>query len=267
MAEVWTLHLSSGQRDVLLVMADHANDDGICWPSVPLIAWKTDKDVRSVQRILRDLETAGVITCIANESGGRGRSRVYHLHLEKGDKKSPFVSDPLEREEIARLTSGNTDVEVTQIAKGGELSPIPERVTTARVNGDAGARKGDTAMSPEPPKNHQEPPSSPTGAENNGARNTGKETYEILTLVLRSGRKYPQRFKGHLAREIRNHLDEGFKYHIVLEAAKRLEAKGQNPGSLASFVNEVENGGGIGSRPQHRPFNPDDHDYEATQVR
>ena len=265
MAEVWTRRFNSGQRDVLLVMADHANDNGVCWPSLPLIAWKTDKDRRSVRRIMRGLEEVGIVECIANQTGGRGRARVYRLHLDKADKKSPFVSDAEEREEFASLTSGNTAVEVPAESKEDVVSPFPKRRTSERERGTLAREKEDTAMSSEPSRTTNEPPSSPT-VDETSTRDTGRETYEILQLTFRPGRKYPARFKGHLERQVKEILDEGFGYNVVLEAAKRVERRGLNPGTLASVVNEIENGSAFAPRNGHKPFDAESHDYSTTVI-
>lgn len=98
-------------------------------------------------------------------------------------------------------------------------------------------------------------------------RDTGKETSEILQVALRRGRQYPRRFRGHLAKEIKNLLDEGFGYHVVLEAAKRCETKTLNPGAMASLVNEVQNGGVSPQRNGHKPFDPTEHDYTNAVIR
>lgn len=116
------------------------------------------------------------------------------------------------------------------------------------------------------PSEPSEPPSSPTVVETT-TRETGKETYEILQLALRSGRRYPNRFKGHLAREVKAILDEGFGYHVVLEAAKRVERKGLNPGALASVVNEVQNGTTTPRVNGHRPFDADTQNYATAEIR
>lgn len=277
MAEVWTLRLKSGQRDVLLVMADHANDSGICWPSVRRIAWKTDKDPRSVKRSLRELEEIGLVECIANEHGGRGRSRLYRLHLEKGDKKPPFSIEDDEREENATVTSGNTGVQLASNGKGDVSSPIGERVTPTREKGDADARKGDTALSPQPSVTTKEPPSSPTVVEKTPTRDTGKETFEILQLVLLPGRKYHARFRSALAGNVRRELEateDPAIYHVVLEAARRLVNRNQHdsrvtPAALAWFIQEVHNGSAPrnGARNGHRPFDANAQDYETAEIR
>ncbi len=61
MAEVWQLQIESPQLIVLLAMADHADDDGVCWPSQDLLAWKTQYTVRQVRRIIKGLINDGVV--------------------------------------------------------------------------------------------------------------------------------------------------------------------------------------------------------------
>lgn len=97
-------------------------------------------------------------------------------------------------------------------------------------------------------------------------RDTGRQTYEILQLTLKAGKSYPKRWRGHLGREIKNLLDEGFRYHVVLEAAKKLETKSLNPSTMASLVNEVQNGNGGRGAGNYRPFDPETQDYESTVI-
>ena len=62
MTAVWDREdLSSTQKLVLLSLADWANDEGLCWPSINRLAIKTSMAGRSVQRIIRDLESMGFV--------------------------------------------------------------------------------------------------------------------------------------------------------------------------------------------------------------
>lgn len=80
MSHVWErANVDKGTLLVLLALADWANDEGVCWPSVPTIAKKSRLGVRQVRRILADLETAKVITI--KEKCGRGNTNVYKLNL------------------------------------------------------------------------------------------------------------------------------------------------------------------------------------------
>jgi len=73
---------SAGRKLVALALADIADDEGRCWPSVRYLAKKCSMDERSAQRHLRELEKDGLI----ERQDRPGRSRVYWL---RGDILSP----------------------------------------------------------------------------------------------------------------------------------------------------------------------------------
>lgn len=62
MTAVWDREdLSSTQKLVLLALADWANDEGLCWPSINRLAVKAALTSRAVQKTIRSLEDAGFI--------------------------------------------------------------------------------------------------------------------------------------------------------------------------------------------------------------
>lgn len=65
---------------VLLALADIANDDGECWPSIPHLAKKCRIDTRTTQRRIRSLEELGEVIVVvgggrASKSGGPASNR------------------------------------------------------------------------------------------------------------------------------------------------------------------------------------------------
>ena len=71
MNEVWVLpELNATQKLVMLALADWANDEGLCWPSIDRLGQKTSMAGRSVQRIIRELENMGFVK--RDEVTGRG---------------------------------------------------------------------------------------------------------------------------------------------------------------------------------------------------
>src|SRR4051812_3602359 len=83
MGELYKVKLPRHLRIVAQAYADHANDDGSgVWPSVGLIAWKTDLDRRTVQRHTRTLERLGVLPIVSTEDGKSTRRQVCLDHLE-----------------------------------------------------------------------------------------------------------------------------------------------------------------------------------------
>ncbi|HEX3322300.1 MAG TPA: helix-turn-helix domain-containing protein [Terriglobales bacterium] len=65
---------------LLLRLADRADDEGICWPSVESLARDTRLGIRHAHNILAELKADGVFSVEAG--GGRGRFNRYKLHLE-----------------------------------------------------------------------------------------------------------------------------------------------------------------------------------------
>lgn len=74
MSACWPLQgMTPAQKAVLISLADNANDDGVCWPSVPNIASRTCLSERAVQNAIKWLIEAGILG--AQERVGR--STVY----------------------------------------------------------------------------------------------------------------------------------------------------------------------------------------------
>lgn len=57
----WALQLPATEKLVLLCLADFADDDGLCWPSVETMVGRTGLSDRCVREQLKRLEAAGLI--------------------------------------------------------------------------------------------------------------------------------------------------------------------------------------------------------------
>lgn len=76
MSLCWPLQGMSGpQKAVLISLADNANDEGVCWPSVARIAERTCLGERTVQSAIRWLGEAGILSFRER----MGRSTMYTL--------------------------------------------------------------------------------------------------------------------------------------------------------------------------------------------
>ena len=79
---VWRDATVGGSRLlVLLAIADYADESGAAWPSLTTLATRTRKDLRSVQRCLRELETANQLRTERHD----GRTSRYHITVGGGD--------------------------------------------------------------------------------------------------------------------------------------------------------------------------------------
>ncbi|CAI1846694.1 helix-turn-helix domain-containing protein [Serratia fonticola] len=83
---------------VLIKLADNANDQGECWPSVPYIAEQCEVSERSVQNHIQQLVKDGFIRVeIRKAENGLNRSNIYHITLKRGGANAaPRTSHSLE---------------------------------------------------------------------------------------------------------------------------------------------------------------------------
>ncbi len=132
--KVWDMDLPSGDKIVLLALADHADHNGKnAFPGNGLLAYKTGLSVRQVQRILEDLESRAIIKK-AGGGVGRGKKASYEFNLEK------MTPRPLFEHAKGDTTSTIKDIEkVTprpvNVKQKGDIGDI-EKVTLATVKGD-----------------------------------------------------------------------------------------------------------------------------------
>ena len=75
MSACWPLEMSPSQKIVLILLADNANDDGICWPSLETICERTCLSERAVRNAITWLEECGALQKFKRG----GRSAVYKV--------------------------------------------------------------------------------------------------------------------------------------------------------------------------------------------
>lgn len=147
MTLVWDLPLgNSGKKLVALALADNANDEGECYPSLSTIARKTDLDERTVRRAIRSLEEDGLLQTRTRS----GRSCVYRLLLtplkndtpgkyERGHSAPPTPDTvPPHPSHICRDTP-DTVPPITVTEPSEEPSKEPRRARDAQSLADARA--------------------------------------------------------------------------------------------------------------------------------
>lgn len=151
------------EKLLMLKLCDHANDEGVAWPSVAKLAQAACISERQAQRVMKRLAAEGYLEIVGNEKGGAGNSRIYRVKRER------FLY-PLERQKGDKVSSTKGDKMSGQIVTLTET----ERVTSEVQKGDiltekgdiAMSQKGDIAMSPESSRttilesNHQGTPKS-----------------------------------------------------------------------------------------------------------
>lgn len=93
MSWAWGLDIPTGEKMVLLALADRCNDDGQCWPGYASLAVKCSMSERNVMRMVARLEDYGLLSISQrkNSDNGRQKTNVYTLHSgsKPGDNLSP----------------------------------------------------------------------------------------------------------------------------------------------------------------------------------
>jgi hypothetical protein len=85
MTLAWQIQLPARDKLVLLALADNANDEGECFPSIATISKRACTDERRLYRILHSLEEAKQITRVSRP----GRSTLYRVHPTPGTEATP----------------------------------------------------------------------------------------------------------------------------------------------------------------------------------
>jgi hypothetical protein len=76
MTLVWDMELPTTQKIVLLALADNANDEGICWPSITTLEKKTSLHRATVIRTISELEERSHLS----RSSESGKTNTYQLN-------------------------------------------------------------------------------------------------------------------------------------------------------------------------------------------
>lgn len=96
MTAVWRVSLPDSEKLVLLALADCANDEGHCWPSMRSLVAKCSKSDRTIQASIKALCEAGHLT--RREVSGKGCNYTVHprsdVTPEAASPPKPLTSTP-----------------------------------------------------------------------------------------------------------------------------------------------------------------------------
>lgn len=119
MSQVW----DSGPTDrgellVLLALADFANDDGECWPSLKTVGERARMTERGVRKILRRLEDTGWLKTVTG--GGRGGANRYVVCTRnpEPETRNAVPPEPETRNRSAKTRNGSAETR-----NGGSAKP------------------------------------------------------------------------------------------------------------------------------------------------
>lgn len=151
------------EKLVLLAFAEHANEDGLTFPSVDLVAAEALCSGRTVQRIIQRFTENGLLR-LHKRASGRGYPTCYRVdpwaigdvpeyaelreRQRSGSHPAPALrpSKRLEDHPQGDLLAEKGDTLMSPIAESGG----PQKGDTDPGRGDRSGEKGDTLMSSEP---------------------------------------------------------------------------------------------------------------------
>lgn len=206
MTWVWDHSRSAGpERLVLLALADNANDEGECWPSIATIAAKTLISERSVQRHLRSLELRGVVVV----EQVTGRSNRYRITCQEAESVTP-----------------------------DNLSPLTNQAPTPAI---AVSPPPDKAVSPEPPVTvNEEPPVTPYPLAGDDDALPGltapKAVEDPESLFEAWWVRYPRKVNKGGARRAFKAARKKASFELLMEAVIRFEERCQRERREEQFI-------------------------------
>ncbi len=105
MTWAWEQDLKPGAKLVLVALADHSDNDGVCWPGQAHIAEKCGLSRQTVSQQLDQLEAAGLLHSETIREHGKVAGKRYFLHLP--DDPSRAKSKPRKGSAAPESMSGN----------------------------------------------------------------------------------------------------------------------------------------------------------------
>jgi hypothetical protein len=127
MTAVWErIDLTSTQKLVLLALADWANDEGLCWPSIDRVAVKASLKRRAVQMTIRSLEESGFLR--REELVGRGNKYWVNIPVQN---MHPCINDTLPAHEMhpTRASDAPNTSKTHQLTTKSNIPAQPEGVS------------------------------------------------------------------------------------------------------------------------------------------
>ncbi|QND84586.1 Helix-turn-helix domain-containing protein [Chromobacterium vaccinii] len=145
MSRAWDMDIPTGQKMILIALADRANDEGECWPGQEELAKKGSMSPRSVVNHIDWLEDHGLLKVERRQKGNQRQSNRYTVTLDS------FIPG-----------GGVTKLESADSAHAAvaHANPAHARVAPPKVQSATGESANSAhSFNEEPSKNHQVDPS------------------------------------------------------------------------------------------------------------
>ena len=195
---------------ILLAIADMVDSNGVGFASHRQIQRVTHVSTTYITACVREFVADGRLEII-KKGMGPGRATVYRVTLHWQEELPNSVGQSA-NEELSNSVAEN-------------YPTLTQNYPTSPSNPPSSTSVPDTSVLVP----------SPDGSDQNAGQ-------IMKTFLDEQKARPPDRVVGHLARETRLLMDEGFSAQIVLEALRSINSKGLHPSTLASEVNALLNG-------------------------
>ena len=110
----------SAKRLVLLALADRANKENTCFPSIARVVKDTGMDRKTVMNTINDLITLGLVSDTGERKGGTNQVRVLKINISKQESYPQSCSDVSNKQcEISKETVVNLPINGVEFPSNG----------------------------------------------------------------------------------------------------------------------------------------------------
>jgi hypothetical protein len=151
MAACWPLEMPPTPKAVLISLADQANDQGGCWPSLETLCARTCLGERAVRNALRWLEKAGLLMCEKRRRKDGLMTSNFYTVTPQG-----FGAPAVAGAALADAPVGSPDTPASPAPVNGEAASnhrhvVPPAYPAAGTKCPLTVRKRNTNTPPNPP--------------------------------------------------------------------------------------------------------------------
>jgi hypothetical protein len=133
----WLARYRAEKKLVLLYLAERANDEGLCWPSIEAIAEACEITERGAYKIIATLIGDGVLSKIS-AGGGKGKSNIYQIEL-RSESLNPGTGfkerNPEPQDRVSDVETLNGATQTLNTGTGySDVNPEPgDRVSSTQT--------------------------------------------------------------------------------------------------------------------------------------
>lgn len=128
----------SAKRLVLLALADRANKENTCFPSIARVVKDTGMDRKTVMNTINDLITLGLVSDTGERKGGTNQVRVLKINVDKQESYPQNVQESSNKQgEISKETVVNLPINGVEFpSNGGKFGTqnLKESLIKSKIN-------------------------------------------------------------------------------------------------------------------------------------